>query len=984
MKSIFGLIQNNKKKFWISLILFLFYFSIFNSLTANFLAKKITPINFKFKIQSISLFFGIEIDNLEIYSLNKSNFPEKVFGADQLKFKYNLWKLLFGKISIDEISLQNPKLFIEKKNETLNLETLFPKSEKIEEEKKVTLDKINTYLPFLISVFFQIKNLEILYSDNKQNVRLNNLDLDFKFDSEKFSEIQLNTEILKLVHRLDFNLNSNRKVQLEFNSKELNLKREIDLKLILNFLQNENSNLVLRFGDENFYFEKSGEKIPLSFLMESEIFSNDKENLEMKNFKIILEGKKIFDLTGKFNLNKFDYEVSLNQSELDFSAVNKILSNFFKQDIFGKLQINKSTIYGNFEEINFDVNLKLSQFIYKLDKKNHKIPSLVLNSKINLKKKYKENLIPYLKKAEINSNFIYNQMKFALETDFELDKKVSTKLDLYSFELNTIIDSIKGKVSGKLNLEGKNFNEINLTSSLNLKDFEYTIQNSKSSLSNLLLNFNSKIILEEKFNLKCIQIEKFNLNYKNKNFEEVAKIESILEIQFSEKIVFNFKKISLNHYFNKLLTTLPIYLKEKLFPIKSILGEEQNFIGNIQIEKSNLDYKLISNMDIGLSGLNIKNGKAIFNLEFLNEKKILNINKLDLILFSNVLRFSSSGSIFLNPIPTEKTIYGIKPNLKGNLSLISKEPKEILKGYLFNGDFKVNYLAKDSIFESKLFSSSSNLFYSKGICNEDNLKNCKIFYLNGIDFDIDLKHDFDPNLKFVKLAGSKSKFISENTIIRKPNFKMQNMFLSIPNIQAELVEVIQGSEKEKGLQFNLEYFDNQLKISNLTLNSFDGKILGENCNFLIGDLKPEKMEFEGRFLFRDIDLKQLISEKSRNSIEDGKLSGDINFYGQSLQDPLQNLDLYINIFKIGEDFGKSVIRVVRPVNLFLDIIISSYSQINKVDLNLSKGLVYSEIKFNRAILPTLLTSIQDNSLKQDRIPLANFLNRAKKEIGRYE
>ena len=134
---------------------------------------------------------------------------------------------------------------------------------------------------------------------------------------------------------------------------------------------------------------------------------------------------------------------------------------------------------------------------------------------------------------------------------------------------------------------------------------------------------------------------------------------------------------------------------------------------------------------------------------------------------------------------------------------------------------------------------------------------------------------------------------------------------------------------------------------------------------------------------RDIDLTELIPKDNKKVIDDGKIRGDINFSGKNLKEFIDNTEIYFSVYKIGKDFGKSAINIVSPPNLIRDYIVSSYS-VDKIEAELSKGLIYVNILFKPSLLSNLLTKIENNKISMERMPLNNFINRAENEISTYK
>lgn len=169
----------------------------------------------------------------------------------------------------------------------------------------------------------------------------------------------------------------------------------------------------------------------------------------------------------------------------------------------------------------------------------------------------------------------------------------------------------------------------------------------------------------------------------------------------------------------------------------------------------------------------------------------------------------------------------------------------------------------------------------------------------------------------------------------------------------------------------------------MKIHSMNGLIYGKDILFNIGNGDPEKIEYTAVLQVRDIDLAELLPKDRRKKIDDGKIKLDLNIAGQNLTDPIANLELFFSTFYIGEDFGKSAIRIVSPSNVITDTIINSY-RVDKIEVELTKGLVYAVIKFKKSIFNSMIFQVENDMISQERIPLASFLKQTEKELSTYK
>jgi hypothetical protein len=312
--------------------------------------------------------------------------------------------------------------------------------------------------------------------------------------------------------------------------------------------------------------------------------------------------------------------------------------------------------------------------------------------------------------------------------------------------------------------------------------------------------------------------------------------------------------------------------------------------------------------------------------------------------------------------------------------LKSNEALSLTPKVQFRGNFGTSLKFLNSKVTGNLFSENSNLSFKTGDCNESD---CKKFELQNILIQLPIEHDLSLSTNESILSGDKSKFMRTYGQEMQPNFSIHRLIGNHPFLENQDMDYIKPNGNVPGLQARIEYVRNVFSLNQLKINTLNGFIYGKDILFNVKSGLPQSMEYSAVLQIREMDLKELLHPRSAKKIDDGKIVSDLNVSGHNLLDPIANLNLYFSIYKIGKDFGKSAINVVMSSNYIQDYIVSSYS-VDKIEIELSRGLVYANILFRPGLLPSLFTRIEDNKITQERMPLANFLNRAQSEITTYK
>ena len=89
------------------------------------------------------------------------------------------------------------------------------------------------------------------------------------------------------------------------------------------------------------------------------------------------------------------------------------------------------------------------------------------------------------------------------------------------------------------------------------------------------------------------------------------------------------------------------------------------------------------------------------------------------------------------------------------------------------------------------------------------------------------------------------------------------------------------------------------------------------------------------------------------------------------------------IYKIGKQFGKTGLRIVKPdSNAIIDWGVDNTITINSFDFKLINGLVYSTVRLKKELLGTIVGP-KEEKIEQSRLALSDFLNRDRSEVGKY-
>jgi hypothetical protein len=429
-----------------------------------------------------------------------------------------------------------------------------------------------------------------------------------------------------------------------------------------------------------------------------------------------------------------------------------------------------------------------------------------------------------------------------------------------------------------------------------------------------------------------------------------------------------------------LLQTLPLVLKEKIAPLQSTLGNDPSLKLKSNVSLSSAGQKIQANITGIIPGIELKDLSLGMDVSISSGKdQKININQVTLLAYQKIVSLELKGNLEKKTNIEKAPLGGFFGALDAKLVISSKEKKYLLKGISFMGNLNLTAKVRDYDITGALLSDHTNIYQTNQQCPG---VDCRVFLIEEMDANIPFQHSLAWKKQESLIVGDKSVFIKTYGRSAEPNLRISQIIGTHPSIAELPFEYVKKQGSTPGFSARIDYRENYATIEDLKAYSLDGIILGKNLVLNVGSGDPSFMEFRGNLQIRDIDLKQLMAPKVRDKIADGKIKADLNISIRDLTEPVANMDLFFYIFQIGSDFGKSALNVISQQNLLIDRIADSYS-VNKIDVSLSKGLVYADVFFRRSLL-SIFVNLEDSKISQQRMPLANFLKSAQSEIQSYQ
>lgn len=989
------------------LVLFLLYKSIFNVFTADLMVPRLfshfTLGKMEGNFRCFSLFFGIEIEDFRLYP----GFPfesNQLAEAGRIRLRYNLPLLFFGKIKISEIGLQNAKINLEERSGKWNFDSITKPTESLPQESslesKPPLTEINTYLPLQASVSINLDSIAFQLKRDTGNLHffsVEDLSLQTELETNRFTKIPFDLSALNQLDHILLSLNTSKPIPLDLDSEELRWKQTIPLSLRFEWDRTVSPELFLfttDIGKDDLLLEVRGKPVQLGLRLLSDIhYDNQLDQLGINQFDLRVLGQSWVSLSGSVkdvskDTPKVDIVVGKSIVQLTSlqKSINQLKGIVPEMKLSGDLSLEGTGVSGDWKNANANLKLRTSQLNLKIGKaKTHSLPSAFLDVSSQLNFADQSPLsaakpFPYIKSLRISPSHIdYNGASLSLSGEYFESKGLDFKINVDKLQLGDYVSGLGGKLQTDLGVSGESFANLLVHNKAKIDGFRYQLDRSRSPASYLGLDLSVSLLFDRPFGLSEINISDLKLEQKTVTGNKALELDIKGNLQTGPNLVANIQPLGLHVYTPNLLLVLPLVLKEKISPIQNLLGNHPILKLNTRYSATGSTKKIYADLRAELPGLEIKDLRLTTDLSLVGaDTNEININTFKMNAFGGILNLVINGKLHKTskPKPPLGPYFG---NLDLKFGLVSASQQYLAKGLSFHGDLGLNLSIRDYDINGEFHSKVPLLSYTNQKCPGEN---CKAYVLEEVTAKIPIQHNLARDNEDSLIVGDKSIFIKNYGRNNIPNLTIRQVLGTHPNIPNLPFEYVKRQKDGPGLSAFIEYKENYANIESLRSYSLDGLVLGKNIIFNLGNLDPRSMEFRGNFLIRDIDLKQLMAPKVRDKIDDGKLKADLNISLRDLSEPVANLDLFFSIFQIGRDFGKSALNVISPQNFLIDRITDSYS-INKIDVSLSKGLVYADVYFNRSLL-SLLINLEDGKISQQRMPLANFLKRAQSEIQTYQ
>lgn len=977
-------------------------------------------------VRSSSLFFGFVFDDVVLKDRLSG---DSIFAADQVRLKWFLPGFLAGQIGVREVGLRNPTVSLVKRNDRWNTDALkSDRPRKKTEESKESSPRppeIELYLPVRLYGAVRIEGLRFLLEDHSgerlRRVDLSDVDLHLGFVTKTFHTIPLNLDSLQLFDSLFFALNPIRPVQFEYSEFDsVQGRPTLMLKLYRETLENGTAFLSrLRIDARDLSHRRSGMDIPFGLRLEHDIqYDPAKERFLIRRFRLESGPDTWLSLTGDFRRDESGFhhmEVRMQESSIDLDRIGPFVQRLTNNAVEtgGRLSLYPLLITGRLDRLSAHFGLSGSNVRVRTGKSVHGVPTAQIDVRgtVDL---YALGLLPVPEGYSADHSLAYGVVREAYIDRLELgyngaslsgkgslhpDQGIVLDLDLKNFALGQFTaPHLTATGSASLRARsGTDFSRITVLGLVRLDAARYLIDRSLSGVQNVALNTDLDLVFPGRG--VRLDIRKADLTGTSMKGATLLRLLAAGELSFAGGQSYTVRLTGLDVDYEKLHPLLPGNLRSDLEVIRPYLEKGAHLDGNAQIhmEKGSGVIQASAALllpSISAEGLNLQ-------ADMSTAPDGVRFRRIHLHGLRGALNADLTGSITGPPGARQ-------PYLDFRLNLSRKGMLPVHENVRLDGTVDISAQIRPEQIAGNIDIRRFNLIYSNTACVQKTA-GCTYYNIEDLNFTLPFVH------RNQMIPVRYETMINPDLIDRfpdRPNLTLKSVW---SNRSPDGLVVDQGfyflgapaGGARPALEANLTYKRNILEGRLLRISTYrplkagektmapvyrtasgtgyvsNGTIELRNLFFNVADMKPASMEYGAHLSVHDLNVEPYFPKA--DSSYDGIISATANVRGANLADAVRNINARLAVYRISKDFTGLAVRIMVPSDILAKLV-NNTLEIPAMSAELRGGLVYTTIQvrssgivsFSRLVKPA------DEMIRQERIPLAEFLERTRKETGEFQ
>ncbi|MBE7440334.1 MAG: hypothetical protein HS115_17930 [Spirochaetales bacterium] len=922
-------------------------------------------VRLSWQIKKASVYRGIHLENLRLTDVPTG---EDIVRVKELRLRTFLTGLLVRKPGLPELTLKKPELRLVRTAQGWNTDRLL--GPPATEEPTASRTHIPFYLPVQIFASIKVEDASFLYRDG-EDFFVDHLDLDVRLIFTGMTDLPLGMEILD---RLSF-------VQITLGPRPLALNRNGRTPLQGNALLYLLIHKQLREATDHFQIDFqldtrelliAGQPFPL-FTRIAGHYEDPSDRFVLPVGQVRMGAKDWLLFSGHIhnarqNVRVFD--VNLTQTQADLSELRPLFQALEVPGISGRVVCGPMQIRGPLTRLDLTGQLEAQAVHLQTGNLQHRLDlKTALDARMNFAPSGPEEKLafgifhslnlPELK-ASYNQAQIHGRARITRETGVEGD------LTLKNFRIDPYAPGVaSGALGADLRFRSPDdFSRIATESRLYLTGLRYYSDRSRSAPLNVRARLTGIIQFLEKTTL--LELQKFSLTAQDLRGQQALQLTGQARTELTADAISGDTDLNIFSHFPVLYQSLPGNLKDSLADLTLYFSRgigvktRQQFTSGKQ---SSIKGTSVLNIPfLNLTDLSLKESIRI-------SEDRLTIEELELVGLGRSLSGRARGSLGLGQ--------KLDPDLDVALKVFQPRKQRIHRNLVFGGSFALEGNWKKDRIGASLDIRDLELTYDS--CQASG---CSDFTVQKINTALALVHDL--SLPVQKTLESR---VASPTLGLRPaaNLTIGSIHAS-HSPRGERMPAryyYLGSAREKGLEAFMEYRQNTLSLPWLVARIFHhsdrkpGVISAENAHIYLADFNAARMAVQADARIAHLNLEPYLPYS--RSQYNGIISADFHLQSRGLDRFLENATMRVSIYDLSREFSGFATRVVMPEKLAA-VLVNNLISIPSIKVELKEGLVYSAVSLQRASLLSNLVATAQDEVRQDRIPLARFLESSQSAV----
>ena len=1019
--------ERPKRKRWMAYLaaalLFVFYHAAFFPYVLEASLKgavsRFTEASLELRVRRAGLVFGFIFEDIRLVD-RRDNQP--IFTADRVRLKLALHSLLIGHIGIREVGLYNAKIFLTEDRGRWNYHALTGKPAPPVPEKRRSpgppLASISVFVPIKLYANLILERVSLHYRSGSGAARtgldIDNVNFRLAVITRTFRNIPLNADIMGLFDTLVIGLNPHSPLRVRFDGQPA---VEGDLGLTYLLYRDETSagpefltklhidTSKLKIGPRGRVF------LPVGFAVDYDtVYQSREDRLVIRDLTIRHHEAVWLSLAARVEKavtpqRRLSLEVRSSRIRLGPLYQLLAVATGGRLPYFtGTVELAPLNIEGSLSDLKLSGVIRGSGIVFhKRGQPESRISSLYVRfrSGIDLYR-----ALPFLRRPQEYDSA--GALAFGMFHSLHVDRMaanyngasvggrvtvlptgVRAQLHLAHFRIddwgyNYAWGLLDGNCSYSSNI---NFSAMKFGCRLQATDARYALGRSRSGRNVLAAEVDGAMTLGR--GSTRISLSRLDLRGKDEDENPTFTLRGAIDMGFGGGQQYDIRLDELTMHYERLRGTLPGSLQHSLQASEFYLRNSPTMRTRtvVKIARGRTDVRSTASLKLGFTQAADVSWDADVSLG----ASRMDLRRVRITGFAGALDLSAQGVVL------KASAGGWDPDLKVRLSVRAPHELELYQNLLISGSAALDADIHRGRAIGRLSLTGLSVEQRSGSCAEPVSAQCVRYRVDGVNLNLPLDHHL--RLKNPpRITDGSEYYLAPPGNLPPPNFTVRFVASShnprgefVPNSHFYVGAL--GAGIPDGIRAHLSYRNNVLQAVGLEIHSYrlmvsdqkpgwkpQGVVFGERIFFNAADLNPDRMEYGAFLQIKDLDLEPFLP-KSRTGY-DGIVSADIEVIASRVSDPLLNTNLRLSVYRLSPEFSGFVTRLVMPGPI-AEGIVNRTLEIPSIKVQLAGGLVYSTIGIKREALGLgLLIRPGSEEIKQERIPLAQFLANARSEARR--